>query len=86
LEKENSQEYALELNDSINTLHGGKSGFYGKVWDATQPNDSTLIFSYNSPDGEGGYPGNLKVNMTYTLTSTNGIKMTYESQSDKKQS
>ncbi|MEO5909497.1 MAG: aldose epimerase family protein [Pelobium sp.] len=78
------KEYALELNDGVNTLHGGKSGFYNKVWEATQPNDSTLMLSYNSPDGEGGYPGNVKVNVTYTITSTNGIKMDYDAQSDEK--
>jgi len=71
------------LNDGVNTLHGGKSGFYNKIWDATQPNDSTLMLSYNSPDGEGGYPGNLKVNVTYTLTANNGIRMVYDAQSDK---
>lgn len=78
------KEYALELNNGLNTLHGGKSGFYNKVWDATQPNDSTLLISYTSPDGEGGYPGNLKVDVSYTLTSSNGIKMIYDAQSDKK--
>lgn len=78
------KDYQLELNDGVNTLHGGTSGFYAKVWDATQPNDSTLMLSLVSPDGEGGYPGNLKVNVTYTLTSSNGLKIDYQAQSDKK--
>lgn len=78
------KDYQLELNDGINTLHGGTSGFYAKVWDATQSNDSTLVLSLNSPDGEGGYPGNLKVQVTYTLTSLNGLKIDYQAESDKK--
>lgn len=78
------KDYQLELNDGVNTLHGGTSGFYAKVWDATQPNDSTLMLSLVSPDGEGGYPGNLKVNVTYTLTSSDGLKIDYQAKSDKK--
>lgn len=78
------KDYQLELNDGLNTLHGGTSGFYAKVWDATQPNDSTLVLSLNSPDGEGGYPGNLRVQVTYTLTSLNGLKIDYQAESDKK--
>lgn len=78
------KEYNLELNNGVNTLHGGSKGFHAQVWDAAHLNDSTLSLNYLSPDGEGGYPGNLKVNVTYTLTSKMGLKITYEAVSDKK--
>lgn len=78
------KEYNLELNNGVNTLHGGSKGFHAQVWDAAHLNDSTLSLNYLSPDGESGYPGNLKVNVTYTLTSKMGLKISYEAVSDKK--
>jgi aldose 1-epimerase len=79
-----NKEYNLELNNGPSALHGGTKGFHAQVWDVTQPNDSTLLLSYNSPDGDGGYPGNVKVKVTYTLTANSSIKMDYEAQTDKK--
>ncbi|AOM79424.1 aldose epimerase family protein [Pedobacter steynii] len=75
--------YQLELNDGINTLHGGSSGFYAQVWDAKKVNDQTLELSYFSKDGEGGYPGNLKVKVTYELTDDNEVKISYTANTDK---
>lgn len=75
--------YQLELNDGVNTLHGGSSGFYGQVWDAKKINDQTLELSYFSKDGEGGYPGNLKVKVTYELTNDNEVKISYSANTDK---
>lgn len=76
--------YQLELNDVPNTLHGGNNGFFGKVWDAKQPKENTLELTYLSEDGEAGYPGNLNVKVTYTLTEENGLKIDYVATTDKK--
>lgn len=75
--------YQLELNDGVNSLHGGKNGFFGKVWDAKQVNDQVLELTYFSKDGEAGYPGNLTVKVTYTLTDDNALQMDYSATTDK---
>lgn len=76
--------YQLELNDGTNTLHGGKNGFFGKVWDANQLKENILELSYLSVDGEAGYPGSLSVKVTYTLTEENALKIDYVATTDKK--
>jgi aldose 1-epimerase len=75
--------YQLDINDGVNTLHGGFHGFYAQVWDAKQINASTLELTYVSKDGEGGYPGKLTVKVTYSLTDNNGVKIDYEATTDK---
>ena len=77
-------QYQLPINNGVNTLHGGKKGFQDVVWDAEQPDDHTVIFSRLSKDGEEGFPGNLKVQVTYTLTDDNVLRMEYEATTDKK--
>ncbi len=78
------KEYTLFTNNGPNTLHGGKKGFQAVVWDAQQPNDSTLVLSYLSKDGEEGFPGNLKIKVTYGLNQRNQVTMDYEATTDKK--
>jgi aldose 1-epimerase len=78
------KQYTLFKNNGPNTLHGGKKGFQDVVWNATQPNDSTLVLTYLSKDMEEGFPGNLDVRMTYTLTSNNEIRFDYRATTDKK--
>lgn len=75
--------YQLELNDGVNTLHGGFNGFWGKVWDAKKINDQTLELAYLSKDGEAGYPGNLSVKVIYEFTNDNELKISYEATTDK---
>lgn len=48
--------FQLQLNDGVNTLHGGFNGFFSQVWDAKKINDQTLELDYLSKDGEAGYP------------------------------
>ncbi|SMD03824.1 aldose epimerase family protein [Pedobacter nyackensis] len=79
----NGKAYQLELNDGVNTLHGGSNGFYGQVWDAKKVNDQTLELSYFSKDGEAGYPGNLTVKVVYELTNDNALKISYHATTDK---
>jgi len=78
------KKYSLFKNNGPNSLHGGKKGFQAVVWDAMQPNDSSLELSYLSKDGEEGYPGNLNVKVVYTVTADNGFKCYYEATTDKK--
>ncbi len=75
--------YQITINNGVNALHGGKNGFQYKLWDAKQLNDSSIEFSYLSKDGEEGFPGNLKVKVTYSLTNDNELKMLYEATTDK---
>jgi aldose 1-epimerase len=78
------KQYTLFTNNGQNTLHGGKKGFQYVVWDAAQPDAQTLVLTYLSKDGEEGYPGNLNVKVTYSLTDDNELKMDYEATTDKK--
>lgn len=75
--------YQLQLNDGVNTLHGGTDGFFSKVWDAKQIDDQKLELSYVSNDGEAGYPGKLDVKVTYTLTDENALQIDYMATTDK---
>lgn len=76
--------YTLATNNGPNSLHGGKKGFQDVVWDAKQLGDSSLVLTYVSKDMEEGYPGNLSVTVTYTLTDSNELKFDYEATTDKK--
>jgi aldose 1-epimerase len=77
--------YTLPKNDGPNTLHGGTTRTFDKVvWDAQPLNGKNgVAFSYLSKDGEEGFPGNLKVKVTYTLTDTNELVLDYEATTDK---
>jgi aldose 1-epimerase len=80
------KEYRLAVNNGPNSLHGGKKGFDKVVWkaEAVEATDSPSVqFSYRSPDGEEGYPGNLSVDVTYTLTNENGLELAYRATTDK---
>ncbi len=79
----NGQPYQLDVNDGVNSLHGGFNGFYSRVWDAKQLSPQSLELSYISKDGEGGYPGTLQVKVIYTITNDNAIKIDYSATADK---
>jgi len=79
--------YQLAINNGPNHLHGGLKGFDKKVWNAMAikgENAVSLKLSYLSKDIEEGYPGNLKVVVTYTLTNDNILEVLYEATTDKK--
>ncbi len=78
------KQYTLFTNNGTNTLHGGKKGYQAVVWDANKLNDSTLELTYLSKDMEEGFPGNLNIKVTYSLTGDNGFKAQYEATTDKK--
>jgi len=77
--------YSLAANDGPNHLHGGLVGFDKVVWNAESfQNDEGVgvVFSRTSPDGEEGYPGNLSVQVTYTLTDDNELIFYYQATTD----
>jgi len=76
-------EYNLAKNDGDNTLHGGKRGFDKVLWTAKNATGHSLELAYLSKDGEEGYPGNLSVTVTYTLTDNNELKIDYSATTDK---
>jgi aldose 1-epimerase len=79
------QTYTLTRNDGENHLHGGDRGFDKVVW-AGEPfqNDTAagVMLTYTSPDGEEGYPGTLRAEVTYTLTDANELVVDYRATTD----
>lgn len=78
-----SIEYQLPRNNYGHCLHGGEKGFHHQVWDARQVDDKTLELTYVSADGEAGFPGNLTVKVTYSLSDDNALTINYDAQTDK---
>ncbi|MFZ4861252.1 aldose epimerase family protein [Sphingobacterium sp. Mn56C] len=74
--------YDLVKNDGPNTLHGGAKGVHFAVWDAKQENNS-VQFTYLLPDKNEGFPGNIKLTVTYTLLPNNSLRIDYQAISDK---
>jgi aldose 1-epimerase len=69
--------YRLRLNEGKNMLHGGPRGFSTQYFNIEQANGQTLVCTYFSKAGEEGFPGNLNVTVTYTLTEDNAICIDY---------
>lgn len=80
----NGKEYKLTSNSGKDNHHGGINGFDKKIWEAEliEDEETSLILRTTSEDGEEGFPGNLTVKVTYTLTKDNSIKIHYEAESD----
>jgi aldose 1-epimerase len=82
----NGKTYQIPLNDGPNALHGGPNAFNKKVWtakDVSTHSTPMLQLTYLSKDGENGFPGNLSVQVTYSLTSDNELRIDYAATTDK---
>lgn len=77
--------YALEKNAGEHNLHSGKNGVSFKVWDITEINEAEnrVTFEVLSADKEQGFPGNMKIKVTYTLSEEDALSIEYEAVSDK---
>ena len=78
----NGKTYSLPANDGANQLHGGPEGFDKKLWSVEELSDDSVKLSLRSPDGEGGYPGELAVTVVYTL-SGGALTIDYSAMSDR---
>ena len=82
----NGEKYTLAVNNGKNHLHGGLKGFDKVVWDSKEVVEdmtASLVLSYVSNDMEEGYPGNLEVQVIYTLNNNDELSVKYEAVSDK---
>ncbi len=77
-------EYTTPQNNNGQTLHGGLKGVDMVVWDVEYVADNAITLRLLSKDGEDGFPGNLDIKMTYTLTDENEFEVTYYAYTDKK--
>jgi aldose 1-epimerase len=78
-------EHVLAANDGANHLHGGGRGYDKVIWHAVAEQITPVpqvTWHYASPAGEEGYPGNLDVYVTYTLTADNALRLDYEARTD----
>lgn len=78
--------YRLPANQGRNHLHGGPKGFSRVVWSATPFEEGEQVgvhFRYVSEDGEQGYPGTLRVQVTYSLTPANELRIEYRATTDR---
>ncbi|MBQ4127254.1 MAG: galactose mutarotase [Alistipes sp.] len=78
------KEYNTPLNNNGQTLHGGLKGVDMVVWDVAQVTENAIVLHLLLPDGTDGFPGNLDITMTYTLTPENEFEVTYNATTDKK--
>lgn len=79
-------EYTLAVNNDPNHLHGGNVGFNKVMWEAepfTNDDAAGVVFTYVSPDGDEGYPGELTTKVTYTFTNDDKLRIDYEATTDK---
>ncbi len=76
--------YQLEKNEKgINHLHGGPKGISTLIWEMDSEEDGVITCQYRSVDGEEGYPGNLDITVSYSLTESNEIIIDYKAETDK---
>jgi len=75
-------DYSLEKNEGENNLHGGFSGWHTVVFDYAQDGDA-LVLTYRSPDGEGGYPGNVDVTVRFFWQDPMTLGVTYRAETDR---
>ncbi len=82
----NGVEYRLTANNGAHSIHGGPKGFDKAVWEARPMRargGAALELTYQSPDGEEGFPGNLSARVVYTLTDRNELRVDYSATTDK---
>lgn len=81
----NGKTYQLDKNDGENNLHGGFNGYHKRLWNARtyeEERGQAIEFTYYSPDGDQGFPGNVNISVTYILTEDNTLVIEYNAEPD----
>lgn len=78
----NGKTYMLDKNNGENNLHSGLDFYSFRIWKVKETAEKSITFSLYSPDGDQGYPGALDVDVTYTLTEENEVRIDYAGVSD----
>ena len=78
----NGKVYELEPNNNGNNLHSGLDFYQHRMWTVKETTENSITFSLHSPDGDQGFPGNFDVDVTYTLTDDNELKIDYNGVTD----
>lgn len=84
---DSDEEYQLDQNEGNNTLHGGFNGLDNKIWDVEaleEESQVSLVFSTKSAHLESGFPGNMTIQVTYTLNNRNEVAIHYNANTDQK--
>lgn len=77
----NGCRYSLDKNDGENTNHGGFNGFNSQVFDG-EVSGNTVVFSLKSPDGEGGFPGNISLKVTFSFSEDLRVHIQFDATTD----
>ncbi len=79
------KEYSIPRSENgVSALHGGNKGFDKYIWKTDILDDQTIQFSHHSPDGDQGFPGNLDVSVTMSLTDDNILRLSYAALADRR--
>ena len=78
----NGKTYELDKNNNGNNLHSGLDFYHHRMWNVKETTENSITLSLHSPDGDQGYPGNFDVDVTYTLTDDNELKIDYNGTPD----
>ncbi len=78
----NGKTYHLDKNNNGNNLHSGLDHYHFRMWAVKGTTDNSITFHMSSPDGDQGFPGNFEVDVTYTLTDDNELKIDYYGTTD----
>ncbi len=76
--------YKLDNNNGQHSIHGGSASFRSRVWDVEKAGKNKLILSILSENGAGGFPGNLRLTVTFSLTPDNELRIHYHATTDQK--
>ncbi len=78
----NGKTYELDKNNNGNYLHGGYDRYEHRMWTVKETSENSITLSLHSPDGDQGHPGNFDVDVIYTLTDDNEVKIDYKGVAD----
>lgn len=73
----NGKRYELAENENGNNLHSGPDFYNKRLWEVKKENSHSVTFALFSPDKDQGFPGDLRMEVTYTLTEDNEVKISY---------